>query len=111
MYKISDFAGRQTDAVVQKAEVRTLQQVLDNVEKQHELVVDARAAARFQAKAPEPRPGMRGGHIPHSKNVPFDSLLSNGRWAPYVLRPSLRQHEPFDLFPSICKCTCHSVCT
>ncbi len=62
--------------------MRTLQQVLENVEGQREVLVDARAAARFQATAPEPRPGMRGGHIPHSKNVPYDSLLSNGRYDP-----------------------------
>lgn len=66
--------------VLQKGQVRDLHQVLDNVERQQEVVVDARGAARFQAKAPEPRPGMRGGHIPHSKNVPFDAVLSDGRY-------------------------------
>lgn len=86
----SDFVENLPDAVVQKAEVRTLQQVLDNVEGQREVVVDARAAARFQAKAPEPRPGMRGGHIPHSKNVPFDSLLNNGRYEPRSLGLTLQ---------------------
>ncbi len=100
---------------MQKAEVRTLQQVLDNVEEQQEVVVDARAAARFQAKAPEPRPGMRGGHIPHSKNVPFDSLLTNGRHEPHCFGPTLQQEctklEPFDLFLSTCKCTRHSLST
>ena len=70
--------------------MRTLQQVLDNVKGQRELVVDARAAARFQATAPEPRPGMRGGHIPHSKNVPFDSLLTNGRYEPRFSGPTLQ---------------------
>lgn len=53
--------------------------MLHNVKQQQEVVVDARGADRFQAKAPEPRPGMRGGHIPHSKNVPFDAVLSDGR--------------------------------
>lgn len=61
--------------------MRNLQQVLENVKGQQEVVVDARAAGRFQAKAPELRPGMRGGHIPHSKNVPFDSVLSDGRYS------------------------------
>ena len=65
--------------MLQKQQVRSLQEMLENVKGQQEVVVDARGAARFQAKAPEPRPGMRGGHIPHSKNVPFDSLLSDGR--------------------------------
>jgi thiosulfate/3-mercaptopyruvate sulfurtransferase len=44
-------------------------------------VVDARSAARFSGKAPEPRPGLRSGHMPHAFNVPFDALIENGRLA------------------------------
>ncbi len=39
-------------------------------------IVDARAAARFEGTAPEPRQGLRSGHIPGSRNVPFASLLN-----------------------------------
>ncbi|MFK7939296.1 MAG: 3-mercaptopyruvate sulfurtransferase [Roseovarius sp.] len=39
-------------------------------------ILDARAAARFKGQAPEPREGLRAGHIPGSKNVPFTSLLN-----------------------------------
>ena len=39
-------------------------------------IIDARSAARFKGEAPEPRPGLRAGHIPGSKNVPYDSLLN-----------------------------------
>jgi thiosulfate/3-mercaptopyruvate sulfurtransferase len=39
-------------------------------------IVDARAAARFEGKVPEPRAGLRLGHIPGSRNVPFASLLN-----------------------------------
>ena len=39
-------------------------------------IIDARAADRFRGTAPEPRPGMRAGHIPGSKNVPFTTLLN-----------------------------------
>src|SRR5262245_17370107 len=38
-------------------------------------IVDARAAARFEGRDPDPRPGLRKGHIPGSRNVPFASLL------------------------------------
>jgi thiosulfate/3-mercaptopyruvate sulfurtransferase len=38
-------------------------------------IVDARAAARFEGSVPEPRAGLRPGHIPGSRNVPFASLL------------------------------------
>jgi thiosulfate/3-mercaptopyruvate sulfurtransferase len=39
-------------------------------------IVDARDAARFAGRAPEPRPGLRSGHIPGSINVPFASLVN-----------------------------------
>ncbi|MEO0665876.1 MAG: 3-mercaptopyruvate sulfurtransferase, partial [Pseudomonadota bacterium] len=39
-------------------------------------IVDARPAERFRGETPEPREGMRSGHIPGSKNVPFPTLLN-----------------------------------
>ncbi len=39
-------------------------------------IVDARSAARFAGSAPEPRPGLRSGHIPGSLNIPYDALLN-----------------------------------
>ena len=44
-------------------------------------VVDARSAERFAGRAPEPRPGLRLGHMPRAFNVPYDKLLENGRLA------------------------------
>jgi thiosulfate/3-mercaptopyruvate sulfurtransferase len=38
-------------------------------------IVDARAAGRFTAIEPEPRPGMRSGHMPGAINLPFTELL------------------------------------
>jgi thiosulfate/3-mercaptopyruvate sulfurtransferase len=38
-------------------------------------VIDARGAARFTGQAAEPRPGVRGGHMPGALNVPFGRLL------------------------------------
>jgi thiosulfate/3-mercaptopyruvate sulfurtransferase len=45
-------------------------------------VVDARPAARFYGEAPEPRPGIRSGHMPGAKNVPVTGLIENGRLIP-----------------------------
>jgi len=42
-------------------------------------VVDARPANRFRGEAPEPRPGLRGGHMPGAKNVPVTELIEDGR--------------------------------
>lgn len=39
-------------------------------------IADARAAARFSGDAPEPRPGLRAGHIPGSHCLPFNKLLN-----------------------------------
>ena len=39
-------------------------------------IIDARSAGRFSGEEPEPREGLRGGHIPGSKNVPFADLLN-----------------------------------
>ena len=40
-------------------------------------IVDARAIERFRGDVPEPRQGLRAGHIPNSKNVPFKTLLND----------------------------------
>ncbi|MCP9480713.1 3-mercaptopyruvate sulfurtransferase [Shimia sp. CNT1-13L.2] len=40
-------------------------------------IIDARSAARFTGEAEEPRAGLRSGHIPNSKNVPFAELMTD----------------------------------
>ena len=42
-------------------------------------IVDARSTERFAGRAPEPRPGLRLGHMPRAFNVPYDRLIENGR--------------------------------
>jgi thiosulfate/3-mercaptopyruvate sulfurtransferase len=46
--------------------------LIGNLATRSEQVVDARAAGRFDGTAPEPRAGMRSGHIPASRNVPYE---------------------------------------
>ena len=55
--------------------VRDKAQVLANIKSRREQVLDARAAGRFTGETPEPRAGMRGGHIPGSRSLPFVELL------------------------------------
>lgn len=41
-------------------------------------LIDARPAPRFRAETDEPRPGLRRGHIPGARNVPWTELVING---------------------------------
>jgi len=44
-------------------------------------VVDARSAGRFSGKEPEPRKGLRSGHMPGALNVPYADIVKDGRLA------------------------------
>ena len=49
--------------------------LLANIQSGAEQVADARSAGRFTGEEPEPRAGMRSGHIPGSRSLPFTTLL------------------------------------
>jgi thiosulfate/3-mercaptopyruvate sulfurtransferase len=55
--------------------VRSMQQMVANVASKAEQVIDARASDRFEGRVAEPRPGLRSGHIPGSRNVPYNKLF------------------------------------
>ena len=80
--------GRFT-ARLDRAAVRDLAAVRANIHQGVEQLVDARSAGRFAGLEPEPRPGLRGGHIPGSVNLPFTDLVrSDGTMLP---PPALRR--------------------
>lgn len=56
--------------------VRELDQMRSNLTARREQVVDARSSGRFHGTEPEPRPGLRAGHIPGSLNVPYGELIA-----------------------------------
>ncbi len=68
--------------------VRDVTQVSAAIKLGAEQIVDARAPERFSGAAPEPRPGLRSGHIPGSLNVHYrDVLTPDGTMkAPEALR-------------------------
>lgn len=64
---------------------------LDYMRKPDRQVVDARPAPRFAGVAPEPRPGVRAGHMPGALNAPFPTLTENG-----VLKPAETLRAQFE---------------
>jgi thiosulfate/3-mercaptopyruvate sulfurtransferase len=55
--------------------VRTMQEMVANLDSRAEQVIDARASDRFEGRVAEPRPGLRPGHIPSGRNVPYNRLF------------------------------------
>jgi thiosulfate/3-mercaptopyruvate sulfurtransferase len=62
--------------------VRSLPEMLENLSHPAATVLDARSAARFDGSVAEPRAGMKSGHIPGARSLPFGDLLSDGRLRP-----------------------------
>jgi thiosulfate/3-mercaptopyruvate sulfurtransferase len=72
--RVPAIPARQFTARFDPALVRDKAAVLANVSSKREQVVDARAAGRFDGSAEETWPGRRRGHIPGSRNLPFDQM-------------------------------------
>ncbi len=53
--------------------------VLEAIKDDNKLILDARAAERFNGTVPEPRKGLRSGQIPNSKSLPYALLQENGK--------------------------------
>ena len=71
--------------------VRGLADITANLTSGREQIVDARSRARFAATEPEPRAGLRGGHIPGSLNLPYEELYE----VDGTLRPAATLREAF----------------
>jgi thiosulfate/3-mercaptopyruvate sulfurtransferase len=59
---------------LQPTGVVTLSEMIEIVAHDSSQVVDARSRGRFDGTAPEPRPGLRSGHMPRSINLPYEEL-------------------------------------
>jgi len=55
--------------------VRSINEMIANIASRAEQVIDARAGERFEGRVAEPRPGLRSGHIPNSRNLPYNLLF------------------------------------
>lgn len=74
-----DIAKGDFKAKLNEEGIKNIDFVKSNIENPSALIVDARSAGRFNGTEPEPRAGLRGGCIPNSVSIPFQSLLENGK--------------------------------
>ncbi len=84
-YKLGDFK-----AVFEGSYFYNSEDVHSKLHDSETLILDARAQNRFDGLVKEPREGLRTGHIPSSKSMPFTSLLHNG-----ILLPSSKLNTIF----------------
>ena len=68
-------------ATLNREIVETLSQIKEKIAN-HQQILDARSAARFNGTAPEPRPGIGSGHMPGATSIPFTELVEDGRLKP-----------------------------
>jgi thiosulfate/3-mercaptopyruvate sulfurtransferase len=67
--------ARSFHAVLRPGLVRNLEQVRESLAHPATQLLDARSPPRFSGREPEPRPGLRSGHIPGSRNLFFKRLI------------------------------------
>ena len=73
--QVMPYVSSSSQACALQPIMKTSAQVLQAIECKDYQVLDARAPGRFLGAEPEPRKGLRSGHIPGSKNVFFKTLL------------------------------------
>lgn len=59
--------------------IKYTQNILDSLENKDVLIIDARSKGRFYGTQPEPRKGLKSGHIPNSVNLPYEEILEDGK--------------------------------
>lgn len=66
-------------------------EVLNYIDDEKTIILDARSKGRFEGSEPEPRAGLRGGHIPTSKSLPFPEVLDGN-----IIRTPDQLNEKFE---------------
>lgn len=85
--------------------VAALADVLGHLKAGDAQIVDARPAPRFDGTAPEPRPGVRAGHMPGSLNLPFPDVVENGALkSPEAIRAAMAAAGIDPTKPVVCSC-------
>ncbi len=66
-------------AKLDRGAVRSVEQLMENVDSRAEQVLDVRPKGRYDGTDAEPRPGVRSGHIPGAKNLTYTDILNADR--------------------------------
>jgi thiosulfate/3-mercaptopyruvate sulfurtransferase len=69
-----------------------------------QVIIDARATARFEGRTAEPRKGVRSGHMPNAMNLVFSDLLDDGKLLPIAKLRTKIQHVNKEDKPMIMSC-------
>jgi thiosulfate/3-mercaptopyruvate sulfurtransferase len=78
--KKSTYPNGDFEAKLQPQLIKNKEQILENIDTKEAVLIDARSPERFNATIEETRVGIRNGHIPNSINVPFTTLLEDGKY-------------------------------
>jgi thiosulfate/3-mercaptopyruvate sulfurtransferase len=87
--------------------VRDLEQMKRNTASRREQVLDARSRGRFSGTEPEPRPGLRSGHIPGARCLPWNEIVdaANGTMLPAETLVAKFRDAGIDAAkPVVCSC-------
>lgn len=76
--EITKIAPNVFNAELKAEQVATLEDMRGIVADGSAQIADARPAGRFKGHEPEPRPGLRGGHMPGAKNIAFSNFSRDG---------------------------------
>jgi thiosulfate/3-mercaptopyruvate sulfurtransferase len=88
-YSLGDFESKFRPEMV-----KTKEQVLSNIQTKDAVLIDARSTDRYSGETEEPRAGLRSGHIPGSINIPYSTVLNEGKFLPKEeLQKILPQNE------------------
>lgn len=84
--------------------IKYFQCLIDNLDLKKFMVIDARSENRFKGITPEPRQGLKSGHIPNSINIPFTEVLENGKFR--TSEQLIKLFKSFDIenYPLVFSC-------
>jgi len=67
-------------AILHSTKLYSYKDIIRNINTKKFQLIDARSEGRFSGKSPEPREGLKSGNIPNSINLPYERLLSDGKY-------------------------------